>query len=363
MGEHAEDEYLVERFTLDKKDIKKLVDVIQASYLTNDPEQGGTISFTEQTFNIFFGSPSIPKNLFIRAVHKPTGEIVGFVGGNPRPIYVNGKTYKTGVPGTLAVHPNHRRKNLALRMSFEMLKAGKELGFDGGFGIFEPEAHGIDTSVAMLREVEMHSREAIRIKKFIIRVFDVKKMSDVVKTKWYEKLALRLFQGVPRMNNPRVRKYKPSDTDRMFELLDDHRTHNQVSFTREKEDFAWFLNQSGVNCVVHEDTDGKPDGFIIAWEFIIAGFEKHHPFGWLDMVHTYRLKTSDAVDLCNYLAQTSKERGWIGLQSPYIPYFDPAPLKKARFIFYPKELIVRFYSFIDNIPLPDKIEKFYFDWR
>ncbi len=339
-----------------------MLDVVKAAYITNDPDAGGTISFSEEAFNIFFGSPSIPRDYFIKVVYKPTGKIVGFEGANPRAFHVNGKTYKTGVPGMLAVHPEHRRKNLAFRIGATMLKMGKELGYEGGFGLFEPEAHGIDTSAALVRETGIQCREILTIKKFIVRVFDIKKMSQVIRTKWYEKLALGLLQGVPRNKNPRVRKYKPEDADHMCELLDDHRTHNQASFIREREDFVWFLRQPGVNCVVHEGADGRVDGFMIAWRFDIAGFGKAHPFGWLDMVHIYRLPTKEAADLCNYLAQTAKELGWVGLQSPYMPYFDPAPLKKARFIFYPKTLIVNFYPFVD-VQLPDKITSFYFDWR
>ncbi len=362
MDTQEKDEYTVERFTLDDENYEKVLGVVKAAYMANSPEEGGTISFSEETFNIFFGSPSIPRDYFIRVVYKPTGEVVGFEGANPRGFHVNGKTYKTGVPGMLAVHPQHQRKNLAFRIGATMLKMGKELGYDGGFGLFEPEAHGIDTSAALVRETGIQCREIVTIKKFIVRVFDIKKMSQVVRTKWYEKLALGLLQGVPRNRNPRVRKFRSEDAERMYELLDDHRTHNQASFIREREDFVWFLRQPGVNCVVHEGTDGRVDGFIIAWRFDIAGFGKAYPFGWLDMVHIYRLSKAEAADLCNFLAHTSKELGWVGLQSPYIPYFDPAPLKKARFIFYPKKLIVNFYPFVD-VQLPDKITSIYFDWR
>nr|MDO8088962.1 GNAT family N-acetyltransferase [Candidatus Sigynarchaeum springense] len=362
MAAQEKDDYVVERFTLDDENYKRAVQVVKAAYLENSPEEGGTISFTEETFNIFFGSPTIPRNYFVRVVHKPTGEMVGFEGATPRLLHVNGKNYRTGVPGMLAVHPQHQRKNLALRIGAMMLKMGKELGYEGGFGFFEPEAHGIDTAAALVRETGLKGREIITIKKFIIRVFDVKKMSQVVKIKWYEKLGLALLQSVPRNKNPRVRKYKPGDAERVFELLEDHKTRNQASFIRERDDFIWFLGQPGVNCVVHEGADGKVDGFMIAWRFNIAGFGKSHPFGWLDMVHTYRLSTKEATDLCNYFAQTSRELGWVGLQTPFIPYFDPAPLKKARFVFYPKKLIVNFYPLVD-VQLPDRIESFYFDWR
>lgn len=361
-----EDDYLVERFTLDDANYNDVVEVIKAAYLTNDPEEGGTISFSEKTLNIFYGSPSIPRDYFVRAIYKPTGKIVGFLGATPRLLFMNGKIYKTGVPGLLAVHPDHRRKNLAVRMGLVILAMGKDFGFEGGFGFFEPEAHGIDTGKALSAQAGLSSRDIITITRFIIRVFDVKKMATVVKTKWYEKLGLTILKSLPRMKDPsRVRKFKHDDATRIFELMDDYRTHNQASFLREEEDISWFMGQSGVNCVVHEDTEGKIDGFMVAWEFEISGFGNKCPLGWIDMIHTYRLKTEEAVDLARYFAQTSKELGWIGLQSPFIPYFDPEPLKKARFVLYSKKLIVNFTSATSEwtIPFPEKLTSMYFDWR
>ncbi|HME55296.1 MAG TPA: GNAT family N-acetyltransferase [Candidatus Lokiarchaeia archaeon] len=361
-----EDEYLVERFTLDDVSYNDVVEVIKAAYLTNDPEEGGTISFNEKSLNIFYGSPAIPRDYFVWAIYKPTGKIVGFLGATPRLLYIDGKTYKTGVPGLLAVHPDHRRKNLAVRMGLVMLSMGKGFGFEGGFGFFEPEAHGIDTGKALSQQAGLASRDVITITQFIIRVFNVKKMSTVIKTKWYEKLGLAILQGLPRVKDPsRVRKFRPDDAARMFELMDDYRTRNQASFIREEEDISWFMIQPGVNCVVHEDTGGKVDGFMVAWEFEIAGFGNSCPLGWIDMIHTYRLKTEEAADLARYFAQVSEELGWVGLQSPFIPYFDPAPLKKARFVFFPKKLIVNFTSATSEwtIPFPEKITSMYFDWR
>jgi GNAT superfamily N-acetyltransferase len=361
-----EDDYLVEWFTLDETSYDAVLEVIKAAYLANDLEEGGTILFTEKTMNILFGSPSIPRDYFMRAIYKPTGQVVGFLGGTPRMLAIEGKgTFKTGVPSYLAVHPDHRRKNLAIRMGLEMLKKGTDLGYEGGFGFFEPEARGIDTGKAIAQLTGLPSIDVIVVKRFIIRVFNIKQITTVIKTKWYEKLGLGLLQGIPRVKSDRVRKFQLQDAPRMFELMDDYRKYNQVSFLREREDIEWFLTQSGVNSVVHLDKDNQVDGFMVAWEFHLAGFGHACPCGWIDMIHTYRLKKNEAVDLCNYFAQTSKELGWMALQSPFIPYFDPAPLKKARFIFFPKILIVNFMSTSKErpVPFPERIKSTYFDWR
>ncbi len=84
--------------------------------------------------------------------------------------------------------------------------------------------------------------------------------------------------------------------------------------------------------MIHEGEDGLVDGFLLAWEFQLAGYGKAVPFGFLDLVHTYRLSFQNTVDLAWFLCVTSKARGWAGLQSPYIPYFNPKPFKNARFI-------------------------------
>jgi hypothetical protein len=200
------------------------------------------------------------------------------------------------------------------------------------------------------------------IKKFLIRVFDAGRIANVVKLKGYEKFALRLLQGVPKTHNPRVRDFQPADADRMFELMHDHVERNELAVVRNREDFTWYIQQPGVNCVVHEGPDHQVDGFIVAWEMQLAGFGHLELCGWLDLVHTYRLSLPESVDLCKYMCEIAKARGWVGLQTPFIPYFDPAPFKKAKFIFFPKLLVVTIMSLVD-IPLPSTVKSFYFDWR
>ncbi|MHA1733799.1 MAG: GNAT family N-acetyltransferase [Promethearchaeota archaeon] len=356
------EEYAVERFRLDPSAAGDLAALIEEAFVTDSQEEGGTIAFDEETFRFMFGSPGVPADLFVRVVHRPTGRVVGFLGAIPRLLSVEGRTYKFAVPAWLAVHSEHQRRGLAHRMGSELLEMGRERGFDGGLSFFEPEAHGIDTARAVARDADMPLRELLTIRKFVIRVFDVGRAASVVSLKWYERLGLRLIQGVGRLKNPRVRRARPDDAGALFELMADHVERNQVSVVREREDFVWYVNQPGVNCVVHEDGSGGVDGFILAWKFNMAGFGRTVPFGWLDLVHTYRLAPGDAADLCRYLCVTSKELGWAGLQCPFIPYFDPAPFRKARFVFFPKELVVGLFP-LREVPLPDEIRSIYFDWR
>lgn len=357
-------EYKIERFTIKPEDFSSLAKLIAESFLNEEltEEMGGTIQFDEKTFNIMFGSPIIDRDFFVKAIYKPTNEIVGFLGAIPRKVRMNGKVVNYVIPSWAAVHHKHRRKGLAFQMGMKLREIGIEKDVDGGFSIHEPEQHGIDTSLAVARETHLSMVKFALIKQFIVRCFNAKAVSSVVRLKWYEKLAFRMLQGVPRYNNPHVRPYHPNDGEQMFQMMQDHIERNKVSLVRDHDDFLWYLNQPGVNCVVYEDPKGTIKGFILAWRMNLAGFGKWIPFGWLDLVHTYRLNTNEAKDLANYLCATSKERGWAGLQTPYIPYFEAKPFKRAKFIFYAKKMSIDLFN-LKNLEIPHNISHFYFDWR
>lgn len=356
------DDYLIERFELDPSQFEELADLIKISFTEGSEVEGGTIAFTKDTLNFMFGSPYLPKSIFVRTVYKPTGEVVGFLGEIPRPLTIEGKIYNIGIPSWAAVHYKHQKKGLATLMGKKLLEIGQTMDFDGGIAMFEPEEHGIDTGKAFSKNSGIPMREILRINKFLIRVFDIKRTSKAIKLKWFEKLGLGLLQGLQKVNNPRVRKFRKEDGERLYELMADHQKNNQISIIRNHDDFLWYLQQPKVNCVVHEDENGVVDGFILAWEFIFAGFGHFVPFGWLDLVHTYRLSQKEAADLCKYLCVTSKELGWGGLQCPFIPYFDVKPFNKSKFVAFPKILLIDLFE-LNKIPMPEKIDSFYFDWR
>ncbi|MFX0101109.1 MAG: GNAT family N-acetyltransferase, partial [Candidatus Hodarchaeota archaeon] len=353
----------VEQFTMEKSEFDKYVNLIRTTYLDDSPEGRATIFFDEDTFHFLFGSPSIPRDNFCRVIHEATGQIVGFVGSIPRGLHYDGTIYKVTIPAWGTVHPDHQRKGLAVMMAKEFLKIGLEtMEYDGGIPAFEAGAHGKGAAQKFTRESGMEMQELVRVNKFIIKILDMRKVTLVNKLKWYEKFGMKLFSGVKKVNNPRVRKMEPRDHDRLYELMDDHLKYNELSLVRDKEDFEWYLEHPVVNCVVHEDEHGVVDGFVVAWKFNLAGFGHIVPFGWLDLVHTYRLSTKEAADMFKYLCVTSKDLGWAGIQSPFIPYFNPGPLRKANFIFYPKVLTLGLFK-LSEMPIPNKVKSFYFDFR
>jgi hypothetical protein len=360
MDEDAD--FRIEQFELNRDNTPEILEVIRQAYINNSPTQGGTIAFDQISFNMMFGSPFLPKNFVVRAIDKHTGKIVGFLGGIPRFFYCNGKVYKTGIPTMLGVLPEYRQHHLAFRMSLELLEIGNRLDYDGGFAFYEPEEHGIDTGKAISRTKGLELRVLFNIRKFLIRVINVKKVSLVVKLKWYERLGLTLLQPIPKKKDPQIRIYKSSDGEQLFKLLDDFKERNQCAFIRDRDDFLWYLDQPGVNCVVHENTKGNIDGFLVAWRFLLAGFGNNVPFGWMDLVHIHRLSIDDAKNLAHYFALTAKEQGWMGMQMPCLPYFDPRIFQKAKYAFFAKKLLFVVFP-RKPIDLPPKIETFYFDWR
>lgn len=357
-----QDEYRIERFDFQLKDIEKYLEITKNAFYNLKHDEGGTILFDKETFGIMFGSPYQRRDLFCRAIHKDTGQIVGFIGAIPRHLHYKGKEYRFGVPAWLSVHPEHRKKGLARALGLKILEYGQSQDYHGAFVEFDLEDHGIDAvdSIFRISDIEIH--ELLKIKKFIVRVFDTKKLSSAMKLPGVVKLILKALEKIPEVNNPRVRKGTPEDHERIFQLLDDHKERNELSVVRNKEDFLWYLKRPGVITVVHEDNSGQIDGFIIAWKFSLAGFGNVVDFGWMDGVHTYRLSRNEATDLCKFFSKTAKEMGWAGIQSPYLPYFDSKPFKKAKFIFYPKVIQIKCIRYKPT-PIPKKVKSFYFDWR
>lgn len=357
-----DDDYTIEQFTLEASGYAELARLIQTAFVSSATEQGGTIAFTESTFRLVFGSPAMPKDLFVRAIHRPSGEMVGFLGGIPRSVSCGGRLYRLGVPAWAAVRHDHQRQALAQRMGMKLLSIAREQGLDGAFAFLEPEAHGIDMARSVARQAGFRMREISRIQRFLIRVFDVAAAERVVRLRWFERLGLRILESTPAPRRSRVRRSGPDDAKRMHELLADHVGRNQLAAVRDAEDFAWYLANPDVLAVVHEDERGSIDGYVVAWKMQLAGFGQSLPFGWLDLVHTHRLSWRDAVDLVRLLCCEAKAAGWVGLQTPFIPYFDPRPFFRARFVAYPKELVVSLLDF-GEVDIPDHVESFYLDWR
>ena len=358
------DEYIIEQFTIEKDKFDEYSKLITQAFLSDENaiQEGATVAFSEDTFNMVFGAPSIDNNLFIRTIHKPSEQMVGFLGAIPRNLSILGSIYKFAILAWLCVHSDHQRKGLAKRMGKRVFEISLNTDYDGGFSFHEPKQHGIDVSTSVSKEMKIPLQTIATLTKFVIKAFDVDIVSTVVKLKWYEKLVFKLFEKIKTIDSKQIRNHLEKDIPVMFEIIQEQVRRNQISIVPDIEDFKWMLKNPNVNCVVHEDNNGKVKGFMLAWEFILAGMGNKVPYGWLDMVHIHRLNTKEASNLANYLCQTSKERGWFGLQTPYIPYFDMKPLKKAKFFSFSYKINIDIFNF-KNIDIPEEVETFYFDWR
>ena len=358
------EEYIIEQFTIEKEKFDEFSKLITQAFLSDEfaSTEGATVAFTEDTFNIMFGAPSVDKNLFIRVIHKDSGEMVGFLGSIPRNLSIMGKMYKFAILSWLCVHSDHQRKGLAKKMGKKAFELGISYDYDGGFSFHEHSHYGIDVSTAVSKEMNIPFQRVITTTKFVIKAFDVNKVATVVKLRWYEKLVFKLFQKYKTIDSKLIRNHQEKDIPEMFKIIQERVESSQLSIVPELEDLKWMLKNPHVNCVVHEDSKGKVKGFMLAWEFVLGGFGNKIPYGWLDMVHIHRLNLQEASDLADYLCQTSEERGWYGLQTPYIPYFPMKPLKNAKFFFFDKKISLDLFN-LKNVQIPEDVESFYFDWR
>ena len=137
----ADNNYRIEQFSITPEDFPGLAKLITESFLNEEltEQNGGSILFDVQTFNIMFGSPIISRDFFVRAIHIPTNEIVGFLGAVPRTVNMKGTLLNYVIPSFAAVHHKHRRKGLASKMGVKLREIGIEKDVDGGFSMHEPE--------------------------------------------------------------------------------------------------------------------------------------------------------------------------------------------------------------------------------
>lgn len=124
MIKQPESNYEIEQFNLEKENFSFLSKLITGAFLNDSTAQveGASIAFTEETFNTIFGAPSVDRKLFIRAIFKPTNQIVGFLGSIPRDLNIEGKVYKFAIPAWLSVHSKHQRKGIAKSMGKKHLE-------------------------------------------------------------------------------------------------------------------------------------------------------------------------------------------------------------------------------------------------
>lgn len=360
----SDENYIVEQFTLKDSDIHTLAKLLTGAFQEDEAakKEGAVADLQDENFKLLFGAPSTDKEAFVRVRYKPTNEIVGFLGSIHKSLSIDGKIYKVCLPAWLSVHHEHRRKGLGTALGAKLLEVIRKAGYDASVFFHDAGQHGKGASSAVARNAGLPMIKLAMMNKFIARGYDVEAISKALKARWFEKLFFKLKERIGKVKSNKVRLYKPEDIDKIYELSMELSKKNQISILQIHEDLKWKLADPQVLCVVYEDENGEAKGFINAWEFLLSGFGNNVKFGWLDTIHTYNLTNQEVKDLANFLGHESTKRGWKGLQTPYIPYFDSKPFKKANFIFFPKKVGLYLIN-INNIPIPEKIESVYFEWR
>ena len=375
-------DYSAEIFDLKKENFDSFAELITQAFLSDEAAQkeGTTVVFDTTTFRRIFGSPYLENQLIIRVIHQPSGAMVGFMGGLPRNLCFNEKKNNSPqskhvnviVPSWAAVHPDHKRKGVASLMVSKFIEAASKRGFMYSYALFEPEQNGIDLGNATAdRNSDVKSIKWFNINWFIIRIFDIPAVKKVMKLKFYERWIIRLVSPPrtpspkPMKNGCKVRLFKSQDKAKLFDLLDEYTSTKNAAIIKSREDFNWYMDQPGIICCVHEDNLGTVNGFVLAWEFSFAGFGKIIPFGWLDLVSVDHLSRRSAANLIRFFNIQAKQKGWKGIQTPYIPYFPIRPFLGANFLTFPKKMIVQVFglknsdlSFFKKAP-----DTCFLDWR
>jgi len=366
-GYEVPEGYELEHFVLKSGDSLSCTELIDEAFYESYKNEGGTIAFTPETFEIAFGSPIIRRDLFLRVRYLESGDIVGFFGAVPRTLkFPDGNNYEYCCPTCLTVRTDHQRRGLATCMILKGLEIVKESNWDGAY-MFLNVKHPAKTAAKKVLGDDL--KTVYTIKRFIVRIMDVERVSKTMRAgalKWYEKIYLRFKSRLKKCQVDDVRTLEYGDIPKLYELSKDFEKKNDISVVRDLKDFEWFMKLPYVITVVHDSKDGSPDGFISAWPFKLAGLGSTCNMGLIDAVHTYNLDMTAASNLTAKLCLIADENGWAGLQTPFIPYFSAKPFLKSRFMLLrasrvrANEEIVMLSLSGHEIP---KVNSLYLDWR
>lgn len=321
--------YELEHFVLSSGDFSPTSELIGEAFYESYKYEGATFTFTPETFEIIFGSPIVKRDLFLRIRHLESGNIVGFLGAIPRTLkFPDGNKYEYCCATCLSVRTDHQRQGLATCMFVRGLEIIEESKYDGAYGFFHVEHHSKTAAKKVLGD---SLKRVYTIKKFMVRILDVDRVSKTLKLKWYEKLYFKFKSNLKKSQMDDVRTLEYGDIPKLYELTKDFEKKNDISIVTNRKDFEWYMKLPYVTTLVHNGKDGTPDGFISAWPFKLAGFGSTCNMGMIDIVHIYNLDMTAASNLTARLCLETSEKGWAGLQKPFIPYFDAKPFLKSGF--------------------------------
>jgi len=357
-------EYFVEEFNLEEEHYPHIVQVTNDAFSGHHYEGVGALFFDIESINMFFGSPFLSKCIFVRAVHKETGEWIGFCAAIPRMLSVKTahREYKTYLIGFYTIKQKYQKMGISRALGRLIIKIGIEKGLDGYIAFFEEGEHGIDAANSVSRKTKQPLDSFLNVDNLLLRVLNVSKFSRIVNLKFHEKMGLKLLESVKNRENASIRQYSESDFPQIKELLGDFPKNNIISLIRDPIDFKWFIENKRVTTVVHLNQQAKVDGFIAMFKFHITGFGNIEAIGCIDTIHTYNLNEDDARDLANFLCLTAKELGIVAIQTPKFPYFDVTPFKKSGFIEFPHGTNASFFNFTE-IQIPNDVESCYLELR
>ena len=214
------EDYVVEQFTLDDSEIPGLVKLLTSAFQEDEAaeEEGASIELLEDNFQLIFGVPSIDKEMFVRARHKETNEIVGFLGSIKQRLSIEGKIKTISLPCWLSVHSMHRRKGIGKAMGQKMMEMILERNYDAAITFHDASQKGLETSKAVSRETGKPLELLTFMKRFIIRPLHVEDASKVIKLSWIVKAFVKTKQSVGKIKSSQVRLFKPEDIDQICEL-------------------------------------------------------------------------------------------------------------------------------------------------
>jgi GNAT superfamily N-acetyltransferase len=355
-----DEDYIIETFVFEERHYEETVALLRSAFLEHR-KGGGEIVFLESTLRLMYGSPGQDSRLFVRAIHRRTGEVVGFMGAEPRTLAIGGERFRLCFPGCGAVHAAHRRRGIAARALVAVYELARSLGYDGAIYSFEPQAHGIDVARSLMRDLGYGLHDLFLIEQFLVRVLDVSAAAAVVGMSWPARAALRLLESVPRVDDEQVRELRPDDWRSISARLEERASRSRMALVWQPPEVRWYLGQPGVVGAVHEE-GGEIRGFITAWEMALTGSGRTASFGWVDLVDSEQLSPKATRQLLRFVCGVARQRGWVGLHLPRLPSLDTASFVRAKFVPYPKKLLVTIAPF-RPMQVPADVDSFQFSWR
>lgn len=295
----------------------------------------GIYYYTKDVLDLYTKNPyQRPEHYWI-AFEKNTRKIIGFALVTPWKVKIYGKgPYNLAYGSLITTDLEYQQQGIGKSIAKEISKCYDKLNFLGAITNFEVISKGIKTISKERSDCIIKLRTS---EYAYIRPLNVKGRERLMNMKFYEKIGARLIQGVKPVNDSRIRPVQERDLSQILSLLNEYSEKLNIARVWSEEELRMLLsNPLYRGKVIEINGEIKAILSAIIYPFEVKGVSvkiaclEDCNYEHVDMDLQKKLVRAMLYDL--------KQEDVAVLNDFNIGYRDLTPLRKNRFIKYPREL-------------------------